>query len=279
MRRFPSPAVTMAAMAMMMLSMTAMGGSAITAVGSTTVLPIVAEAAKVFRKAHPEIRLTVSGGGSGVGIASIRKGTANLGMASRELSDRETRALGGRVEVVPVGRDAVAAVVSKAVYVGGVRHLSLAQIAAIYRGQVRNWRDYGGPDTPILVVDKEPSRGTRHVFAKAVLGNAHARAPGATIVSGSNNEEQAIVAGSDRAIGMLSMAWLNDRVRALGIDTPNGIVVPDRTHIADGSYPIQRALNLIVPRDAPLEVRAFVAFLLSPEGQAIVRKVGYLPVT
>ncbi len=262
----------------MLFPLTALAATAITAVGSTTVLPIVAEAAKAFRKAHPGIRLTVSGGGSGVGIASIRQGTANLGMASRELSEREAQALSGQVEVIPIGRDAVAAVVSKAVHEGGVTHLSLSQIAGIYRGEVRNWRDVGGPDARILVIDKEPSRGTRHVFAQVVLGSAHARAAGASVISGSNNEEQAIVAGSEQAIGMLSMAWLNDRVRALGIDTPAGTILPDRAHIADGSYPIQRALNVIIRHDAPESVRAFVAFLRTPAGQAIVRRVGYLPI-
>ena len=258
--------------------MPAFASGTITVVGSTTVLPIVAEAAKVYRHRHADLTVTVSGGGSGVGIASIRQRTANIGMASRDLSEREKKALGGAVEVFAIGRDAVAAVVSKSVYRHGVSHLSLPQMGKIYRGEVRNWQAFGGPDAKILVIDKEPSRGTRHVFAKAVLGSAHARAPGASIISGSNNEEQAAVAASDQAIGMLSMAWLNDDVRALAIDTDAGRVEPNREHIADGRYPIQRALNIIIRHDAPAEVRDFVAFLLSRQGQAIVAKVGYLPV-
>jgi len=260
-------------------SLAAIAGETISIVGSTTVLPIAAQAAKAFRRLHPDVLLTVAGGGSGVGVASVRSGTASLGMASRELGMEEARALADRVEVIPVARDAVAVVVSKAVFLAGVQHLSLAQIAAIYRGKVRNWKDLGGQDVRILVLDKEASRGTRHVFAEAVLGDAHARAPGASIIVGSNNEEQAAVANSERAIGMLSNAWLNDRVRAVAIDLDDGRrVLPTLAHVADGSYPIQRKLNMLLPTRAPAAARDFVNYLLSPQGQQIVRETGYLPI-
>ncbi len=260
------------------LATAAVAGERINVAGSTTVLPIVAQAAKVYRKMHPDLVLTVSGGGSGVGVAGVRAGTLDLGMASRELSGEERQALGGRVEVVAVARDAVAVVVSKAVYLGGVQRLSLAQIAAIYRGEIRNWKALDGPQRRILVLDKEPSRGTRHVFAKAVLGDAHARAPGASIIVGSNSEEQAAVARSDSAIGMLSNAWLNDRVRAVAVGEGQAAVLPTLEHVADGRYPIQRRLNILVPVDASPATRGFVEFLLSDEGQKIVGETGYLPI-
>ncbi len=261
-----------------MAAASVLAGERISVAGSTTVLPIVAQAAKAYRAMHPDVVLTVAGGGSGVGIAGVRGGTLDLGMASRALTEDERHALTGRVEVVPVARDAVAVVVSRAVYLGGVRRLSLAQVAAIYRGGIRNWREVGGPDRRILVLDKAPSRGTRHVFARVVLGDAHARAPGASIIVGSNNEEQATVARSDSAIGMLSNAWLNDRVRAVALGTATDAVPPSLAHVADGSYPIQRRLNLLVPREAGAAVRAFVDFLLSPAGQEIVSATGYLPI-
>ena len=262
-----------------LFSLSATAGETISIVGSTTVLPIAAQAAKVYRRQHPDVLLTVAGGGSGVGVAGVRAGTASLGMASRELTAEEAQALAGRVQVIPVARDAVAVVVSRAVFLAGVRHLSLAQIAAIYRGKIRNWKALGGQDARILVLDKEASRGTRHVFAEAVLGDARARAPGASIIVGSNNEEQAAVANSERAIGMLSKAWLNDRVRAVAIDLDDGrSVLPTLAHVADGSYPIQRKLNMLLPTRAPAAARDFVNYLLSPQGQQIVRETGYLPI-
>lgn len=267
--------------AVLLLVLPALPGVAadkIRVMGSTTVLPIISEAAKQYRMQHPDILLTVSGGGSGVGIASIGQGTADIGMASRSLTEQEKRRLAGKVKVVPVARDAIAVAVSRAVYEGGVSQLSIPQIAAIYRGEIKNWKTLGGPDARILVIDKEPSRGTRHVFAEVVLGNARARAPGASIITGSNNEEQAAIANNDQAIGMLSNAWLNDRVRAVAVGEGSQAVLPTIEHVADGSYPIQRELNILVPVRDDKEINAFVDFLLSKKGQKIVQQVGYLPI-
>ncbi len=248
------------------------------AAGSTTVLPVVSTAATAYHHQHPNVTITVSGGGSGVGIASMIQHTADIGMASREIDAEEAAKLHGKVDVLTIAKDAVAVVVSKAVYVGGVHQLSLHQIADIYRGKIKNWKSLGGPDAQILVIDKEASRGTRHVFAEAVLGDAHARAPGASVISGSNNEEQALVAHSDQAIGMLSNAWLNDAVRGIAVGEGNKAVLPDIQHVRDGSYPISRSLHVLLAKKASPEARDFANFLLSPEGQAIVKKSGYLQV-
>ncbi len=243
--------------------------------GSTTLLPILSEAAKQYRVAHPDLSLTVSGGGSGMGVANIERGTIDIGMVSRPLSKREAGRLGNSIDVIPVARDAVAIAVSKAVYESGVTQLSLAQIAAIYRGEVRNWDELGGLDAKILVIDKEASRGTRHVFATVVLGSPWARAAGATIITGSNNEEQSVISRSDQAIGMLSNAWLNDRVRAIAVGESDMAVLPTAENVALGRYVIKRDLNILVPKDSGNEVKGFVDFLHSEQGQAIVETVGF----
>jgi len=250
----------------------------ISIVGSTTVLPIVSQAATLYHQLHPDITITVSGGGSGVGIASVIQGTAQIGMASRNTTQEEQSKLDGQVDNIIIAADAVAIAVSKAVYESGLRKLSLAQIAAIYRGKIRNWRELGGADARIVVIDKEASRGTRHVFANAVLGDKHARAAGASIISGSNNEEQAIISRSDAAIGMLSHAWLNDKVRGIDIIVNGKAVPPTMQYVRDGSYPLARGLHILLPNNASPATRDFVTFLLSPKGQNIVAKVGYLPV-
>ncbi len=267
-------------LAVVFLSTQVQVASAITlhVAGSTTVLPVVSTAATAYHQQHPNVTITVSGGGSGVGIASMIQHTADIGMASREIDAEEAARLHGNVDVLTIAKDAVAVVVSKAVYVGGVHQLSLHQISDIYRGKIKNWNMLGGPDAQILVIDKEASRGTRHVFAEVVLGDAHARAPGASVISGSNNEEQALVANSNQAIGMLSNAWLNDAVRGIAVGESNKAVLPDIQHVRDGSYPISRNLHVLLPKKTSFEARDFVNFLLSSEGQAIVRKTGYLPV-
>jgi len=256
----------------------AAGAVSLHAAGSTTVLPVVSTAATAYHQLHPDVTITVSGGGSGVGVASMIQHTADIGMASRDIDAEEAVKLQGTVDVLTIAKDAVAVVVSKAVFVAGVHQLSLKQIADIYRGKIKNWKKLGGPDARILVIDKEASRGTRHVFAEAVLGDAHARAAGATVISGSNNEEQALVAHSDQAIGMLSNAWLNDAVRGIGVGEGDKAVLPDIQHVRDGSYPISRSLHILLPKHGPPEARDFADFLLSKQGQTIVRQSGYLSV-
>ncbi len=264
--------------AMMCVGISAQASERISAVGSTTVLPVMSQAAEAYHKTHPDLTITVSGGGSGVGIASIIQGTAQLGMASRESSPEEQAKLDGHVDNIVIASDAVAVVVSKAVYESGIHQLSIAQIASIYHGKIKNWKELGGLDKRILVIDKEASRGTRHVFAKAVLGSSHARAEGASIVSGSNNEEQMIVSRSDNAIGMLSNAWLNDKVRGVDVVVNGKAIAPTIEHVRDGSYPIARGLHVLLPHSASTATKDFVQFLLSEQGQAIVKHVGYLPV-
>ncbi len=246
-------------------------------VGSSTLLPVISEAASRFANTHPGTVITVSGGGSGVGVAAMIRGSADLGMISRSLTPHEARQLQGRVEPIPIARDAVAVMVSKAVFISGVRALSAEQIAAIYRGRIRNWKEVGGLDSPILVIDKEGGRGTRHVFAETILGDARARAPGAVLVAGSNNEMQTLIARSDRAIGILSIAWGNDSVRALALQTSQRSIFPDADNIVAGHYPLQRDLVLLTPRGAVTGLKDFIGFLLSPAGQAIVVENGYLP--
>lgn len=247
-------------------------------VGSTTVLPVISQAAEAYHQAHPDVTITVSGGGSGVGVASIIQGTAQLGMTSRQTTAEEQVKLDGKVDSIVIAADAVAVAVSKVVYESGIQQLSLEQIADIYRGNIRNWSELGGIDQRILVIDKEASRGTRHVFAKAVLGSSYARAAGASIISGSNNEEQMIIARNDHAIGMLSNAWLNDKVRGVDVVVNGKAVAPTLEHIRDGSYPIARGLHVLLPKAASKETKAFVQYLLSKDGQEIVKRVGYLPV-
>ncbi len=254
------------------------GNESIRIVGSSTLLPLVSEAAKLYRQSHPDLEILLSGGGSGVGIAAVLQGSADLGMTSRQPTAEEQAQLETKAKLLPIAYDGVAVAVSEAVINHGVKALSLPQIAAIYRGQIRNWKQLGGPDARILVIDKEAGRGTRHVFANAVLGNPHARAPGAVIVTGSNNEEQAIIARSDQAIGMLSHAWLTDRVRGLAILVNGVAITPAAENIRNGRYPIRRKLNLIVPIDHSPAVGDFIAFLLSGPGQALVEQVGYIPI-
>ncbi|HHL73020.1 MAG TPA: phosphate ABC transporter substrate-binding protein [Bacteroidetes bacterium] len=247
--------------------------------GSTTVLPVVSRAAEQFKNATGT-SVVVNAGGSGVGINQLGEGKIDIAMASRDITAHERGKFPGVVftEWV-IGHDAVIPVVSSEIYDAGVTGLSLSQLGAIYSGTITNWKEVGGPDRDILVVDKEAARGTRHVFMQAVLGDREAEAPGADLVLGSNNEEQTAIAQSDAAVGMLSHAWLNADVKGLAIITPQGErIEPVLANIASGRHPITRSLLLITNGEPEGEVKAFIDFILSEQGQNIVEASGYVGV-
>ncbi len=255
------------------------GKKSISVAGSTTVLPVVSKAAEVFKARH-HINIIVNAGGSGVGINQLGEGKIDIGMASRHITETEIRKY-PRVKFMThtIGRDAVVPVISSEVYDAGVHALTLEQIRKIYEGKISNWKELGGPDRDILVVDKEKSRGTRHVFMQAVFGDEEADAPGADLVLGANNEEQTAIIQSDAAIGMLSNAWMNRDVKGLAIIMADGSgVKPTMENIAGGKYPITRALRLITNGEPRGNVKAFIDFILSPEGQKIVEESGYVKV-
>lgn len=248
--------------------------------GSTTVLPIVSRAAERFQATHPDVRILVNAGGSGAGINLVALGKVQIGMSSRDITAAE-RARYPQADLVTyvIARDVVLPVVSSAIYQAGVRMLSREQLAKIYRGEIDNWKLLGGPDRPILVVDKEKARGTRHVFMRYVLGDPQAAAPGADLVLGSNNEEQTAVAQSDAAIGMLSYAWQNERVRGVALRLDDGSVIePTRENIISGRYPIVRDLMLITAGRPEGDVAELIAYLASPESQQMIADLGYIRV-
>jgi len=247
--------------------------------GSTTVLPAVSKAAEVYQMKSGQ-NIVVNAGGSGSGFNQLAEGQTDIGMMSRDITKDELARFSQHVFTpIAIGRDAVVPVVSSEIYEAGVTQLSFAQIADIYSGRVDNWSAFGGPDKAIFVIDKESSSGTRQTFFEIVIGDKKAEAAGADLVIGSNNEEQTAMTQSDAAIGMLSLAWLNEDVKGVSIVTDSGAVItPSLENVRNGSYPIARDLNIVVRGDISPKAQAFVDYLLSPSGQVFVQESGYVPI-
>jgi phosphate transport system substrate-binding protein len=247
--------------------------------GSSTVLPPVSKAADMFT-AETGISVIVNAGGSGGGFNQLAEGQTDIGMMSRNITSEERAAFSHlSFTEIAIGRDAVVPSISSEIYNAGVKSLTLSQIADIYTGDIKNWRDVGGPDRDIFVIDKEVSRGTRQVFMDVILGDPKAEAPGADLVTGSNNEEQTALIQSDAAIGMLSVAWLNDDVRGLSIILDNGNRVdPSIENIRAGTYPFVRDLNVVRRADLKPAAEQFLTYLLDTDGQKIVENSGYIGV-
>jgi phosphate transport system substrate-binding protein len=247
--------------------------------GSTTVLPVVSMAAELFMTSHPGVTITINSGGSGVGVTSVAKGLADIGMVSRDITQEEKKNFRDvDFRIHSFGKDAVACVISSEVYNAGIKSLSPETIKKIYLGEIRSWKEIGGPDRDILVIDKEFHRGTRHVFMGYIFGDENAKAPGADIITGSNNEEQSKIGQSDSAIGMLSHAWINKDVVGVGIEVDGKVIEPTIWNIKNGAYPIARDLLLITRGEPSGAVREFIDFIMSPEGQKIVEENGYVSI-
>ncbi len=247
--------------------------------GSTTVLPIVSRAAETFKIKHPNISITVNAGGSGVGFSSVADNRVDIGMMSRKISEKELKKYNKqKFNSHTLGRDGVACVVSSEIYSAGITTLSKEQIGDIYSGKIKNWKTLGGPDKKIVVVDKERHRGTRHAFMHYVFGNPTARARGARLVSGSNNEEQAKIAQSDSAIGLLSQAWVNKDVVGVALIHEGKKIEPSIENIKSGVYPISRDLDIVTQNNISDTAKLFIEFLLGSEVQPIIEKSGYVSI-
>ena len=247
--------------------------------GSTTVEPVALAVAEVYMAQVPEVKITVRGGGSTIGVKGIAYGAFQIGMASRPIKEAELKQWPNLTATV-IGRDGVAVVVNRAVYEAGVTQLTLEQIADIWRGQITNWREVGGPDLAIMAFDKEIGRGTRDTFAKIVLGGEDEPAPGTVGVLGENEAVLTIVSENTGAVSILSTGWQTDEVVGVSIVSKDGLLVsPTTENVAGGRYPITRDLNLITNGPPQGLAQQFIEFLLSPQGQAFVEEYGYTVVS
>ena len=247
--------------------------------GSSTMIPIITKAAERFMDIHPNVRITVSPGGSGVGVKSIANNLVDIGMVSRNISEEERKAFPqADFRTYSIGADAVACVVSSEIYDAGVHALSKQQMGKIYSGSIDNWKEVGGPDKKILCIDKESHRGARHVFMEYVFGDEEAQAQGTNLVVGSNNETQAKVALSDAGIAYVSFGWINQDVKGVGVKIGEEIIWPTTDNIRKHIYPIVRNLYLVTNGPPSGAAGDFIYFMTGPEGQSVVNESGFIAI-
>ena len=248
--------------------------------GSTTVNVAAAEAAEVLRaEKKMNIAIDTQGGSSG-GISGVGDGSIEVGMTSKPLTqDDRTRYPRTNFVMTKIGEDAVALVVSADVYNGGVKSLTRAQVRDIYEGRVTNWKQVGGPDRRVVFYNKEPGRGTWEVFANWAYGSAKAAPDVSHPEVGGNEETRTKVISTRGAISQLSSSWVeNDsRIKAVALKLDDGRVVqPTAANIANGSYPMSRPLFFVTNGAPKGDAKTFIEFMLSPRGQELVKKHGYL---
>ncbi len=237
---------------------------AFTAAGSTSVQPIVEMLAQEYMAAHRNIRINVQGGGSSSGVKAAQTGTAELGMASRELKESEK----GLWEFI-LAYDGIAVVVHPT---NTVSDLSLEQIEKIFSGEISNWSQVGGPDAAINVINREAGSGTRSAFEEIVLNGKNFVED--AIIQGSTGSVKTSVAMDPNAIGYVSLASLDDLVKTLLIDQ----VAATNDNISNKTYPIARPFILMAKAKPTGAVAEFLAWLESDEATQILIEEGLVPV-
>ncbi|CAN2039791.1 phosphate transport system substrate-binding protein [Candidatus Magnetomoraceae bacterium gMMP-15] len=239
--------------------------------GSTTVLPVAQKVAEAYMKEHPDIKISISGGGSGNGIKAIIDGTTDIADSSRFLKGKEIKlAMKKGVYPVPfrVAYDCIVPIVHPE---NTVQNLNLDQLKAIYKGEIKNWKDLGWIDKKITVISRDTSSGTYEVWAKKVMKKERVF-PGA-LLQASNGAVSQAVAKNKNSIGYLGIGYLSDIIKPL---TVNGIEGSEATTL-NGSFPISRPLFMFTQGWPEGDVIKFMNYMLHPQkGQPLVKSAGYV---
>lgn len=253
-----------------------MAGKAITLKGSDTLLMLGQRWAELYMQKNPGVVIQVTGGGSGVGIAALINGSTDICQASRSMKDSEKNKLRERYfnrgTEIPVAKDGVTLYLNEN---NPVNELTLDQISDIYTGKVTNWSQVGGPDAKIIVYGRENSSGTYVFFREVALKNADYTSsmqslPGTSAVVNA-------VAKDKFGIGYGGAAYAKG-VKEVAIKTAQGSFKPTTETVKSGQYPLSRNLYWYVRGKPSGEIKKLVDWVLSPEGQEVVKKVGYFTV-
>ncbi len=263
------------------------GSTSLKITGSDTMVNLAAAWQEKYKVLRPEVRIQVKGGGSGVGIAALCTGRIEIATASRPLKPEEAALALERTGLEPreyiVGRDALAIFVHPT---NPLDSISLAQLAEIYGedGSVEQWSDLrithpDCADDQIIRINRQNSSGTYTYFKEAVLGKKREYKQGATSQSGSS-DVVTLISNTPCAIGYSGMGYRSDAVKMLKVSIKEGqrAIEPSKSTTLDGTYPISRPLFLYTLGEPTGHVKDFIEWILSPDGQAVVERLGYVPV-
>ena len=232
----------------------------ISIVGSTSVQPLAQLLADAFTNIETKVVTDVQGVGSSAGIKAVNNGSADIGMASRELNGEEKT---WGITEIPIAVDGIAVIVNPN---NPVNNLTLEEIAKIYKGEITNWKDVGGEDKEIIVVSREDGSGTRGAYDE-IIGIEGKLIENALIQNG-NGPVRAKVMSTEEAIGYISLGYVDNSVKAINVEG----IEPSEEKIKSGDYPVSRRLLMLTKDEVTPYVQAYLDFIFSPEGREIVSK-------
>jgi phosphate transport system substrate-binding protein len=240
--------------------------------GSSTVFPIADLAAEDFQNLNPGVNIQVEGPGSGTGVAKASDGTADIGMASRNVKASELLNAPTLI-TVGVAKDSVSVVINTDNQLAGTLDLTVEQVHEIFTGTITNWSELGGADHKINVYTREEGSGTRGTFMDFTDIEEGDFAADASVQQG-NSAMRAAVAGDPNGIAYISLGYVDSTVSPAKIDGAEGTV----ENVLAGTYPFQRILWMFT-NGKPSELeQAYLDYVMSPEGQRIVEEEGFIPI-
>jgi phosphate transport system substrate-binding protein len=250
--------------------------------GSDTMVNAVQMVAEEFMKEYPHVFVAVTGGGSGVGIASLINRTCDIASASREMKPKEIEMAlkrGVNPKEFVVAYDGVAVIVNKG---NSVARLTIEDLHKIFTGKATNWKEFGGKDLPIVTLSREVSSGTHMYFKEEViqLGKKDNKEEFSkeTLLLTSSQAIVEEVAGNEAAIGYLGMGYLSDRTKALWIGKDKDFHPPDVQNVLKKTYPLSRPLYEYTNGEPQGIAKLLIDFTLSPAGQKQFVETGFVPV-
>jgi phosphate transport system substrate-binding protein len=252
--------------------------------GSDTMVNLALAWAEAYQSLHPEVQVSVTGGGSGTGITALANKTVDIANASRAIKPEEIETMKANgvdpVEFV-VARDAIAIIVNLE---NPIDQLTLQQISDIYSGKYNNWKELGGEDRPIVRLSRETNSGTHVYFLEEVLrlgqkGNKTLFAPD-TLLLPSSEGITAEVRDNPNAIGYDGLGYVIPEVKVVGVaEEPGGeYVYPSAATVSNQTYPIARDLYMYTAGKPQPTEKAYLDWILSAEAQAIVENLGFVPI-
>jgi phosphate transport system substrate-binding protein len=245
----------------------------LTIAGSDTLVNVAQAWAKAFMAENPNVQISVKGGGSGTGIASLINGQVDFANSSREMKAEEKdqlKAKGGEAVETKVARDGIAVIANSG---NAVENLTKDQLGKIYRGEVTNWKQVGGADKPIVLVSRDPSSGTYEYFKEAIVGKDKNFAKSAKLLPSNQAIVDEVKANAD-AIGYVGVGYESTDVKVVGLD---GVKASVDT-VLDGSYGLSRYLFMYSNGQPKDLAKAYIDWILGEAGQQIVTDEGFVPV-
>ena len=241
--------------------------------GSDTIVNLALAWAEYYQELHPETRISVTGGGSGTGIASLINGTVDIANASRQIKSEEIEAAQANgtdpIEFV-IARDAIAVIVNLE---NPVDQLTLQQISDIYSGKITNWLEVGGEDRPVVRLSRETNSGTHVYFLEEVLrlGEKENKTffSANTLLMPSSEGISAEIRQNPNAIGYDGLGYVTDEMKVIGVakTADDDYIWPSADSVNNGAYPIARDLYMYTAGEPQGAVEIYLNWILSEDAQ------------